>query len=275
MKKALIYVYALFLLGTIFIFETIAKSLYPEWGGNPAERSSGMVIAIVFFLGYELYSWKSNLSEFLKRFLISIPFAMMFSVFAKMLGCDIYQSLLAGTFISILLFMKSPNWKKHFAVILTASCVFIVSAKLYFAPLDELQKFSFAKQALIFLGFMLTLSFFLLYLPKLLEQKKSPDLKEIVVRSVKFSITVSLFYALYLVCQYMGKRLEFNLPTQIFLNTIIAVIFLLIGYKFDLLLVERKKCTKKRNRSDQLQNKLNEIYLEERAKAKRNSIEKP
>ncbi len=265
MKKTKLIVYSLLLLVTIFVFEAIAKRLDSEWGNNPIERLSGMYIAIVFFLGYELYSWKSNLSEFLKRVFISIPFAILFSILAKVLGYDIYQSLLAGMFISILLLLKAPNWKKHFAAILIASCAFIISAKFYFAPLDESQEISFPKQGLIFWGFMLTLSFFLLYISKVLNTFK-PDLKAILIRSVKFSITVSLFFAAFLILNDFSDKQGISLSIQILANSLLSICFLVICYIFDLSLIERKK---KKNRISELRNELNDFYLEKRAKIKK------
>lgn len=267
MKKVLVY--AVFLFITIFVFEAIAKRFDPEWGNNPIEQLSGMYIAIIFSWGFELYSWKSDLSEFLRRVYISIPFAIMFSVLVKVLGYDFYQSLLAGMFISILLLLKTPDWKKHFVAILIASCVFVIVAKFFFMPWDGLQVISFAKQGVIFFGFILTQSFFLLYLAEVFKQAKTPDLKPVIMRSVKFSLFISIFFALYLTSNHIGNRLELNLPVQLFINTVIAILFLLIGYRFDLLLVERKKWPKKRSRISELHNELNEFYFKEREKTQK------
>ena len=110
-KQYLLYTHYYFLLLFLFL-KPVAKRLAPEWGHHPIERLSGMYIAVLFYLGYVLYLWKFKLSEFLKRLSISIPFAMMFSVFVKLLGYDIYWSTLAGMFCSIMLLLKTTNWKK-------------------------------------------------------------------------------------------------------------------------------------------------------------------
>ncbi|MBL7214305.1 MAG: hypothetical protein ISS71_01365, partial [Phycisphaerae bacterium] len=162
-KKTTFIVYSLLLFVTIIVFETVARRLDPKWGNAPIERLSGMYIAVIFYLGYVLYLWKFNLPEFLKRFFISIPFAMMFSVFVKLLGHDIYLSTLAGMFCSIMLLLKTINWKKHFVVILVASCVYSLVETLFFSYSGELKIISFATEGFILLGLVLPFSFLLLY----------------------------------------------------------------------------------------------------------------
>lgn len=270
-KKTIFIVYSLLLFVTIAVFETVAKRLDPGWGNNPIERLSGMYIAVIFYLGYVLYSWKSNLSEFLKRFSISIPFAMMFSVFIKVLGYDIYLSTLAGMFFSILLLLKTPNWKKHFVVILIASCVYSISETLFLRlsnPWDELQVNSFAIEGFAFLGLVLTYSFLLLYLGEIVIEERIPDLKAIFIRSLKFSVALSLVVSVYLVLNF-HDRLSLPFPIQLLVNTLLPILFIVIAYKFDLLLIERKKWHKKRNRIDELRSELNEFYLSEREKLKK------
>lgn len=278
-KKTIFIAYSLLLFVTIIVFEAVAKRLDPGWGNNPIERLSGMYIAVIFYLGYVLYSWKSNLSEFLKRFSISIPFAMMFSVFIKVLVYDIYLSTLAGMFFSILLLLKTPNWKKHIVVILIASCVYSIFLTLFLRlsnPWDELQVNSFviegftlfAIEGFTFLGLVLIHSFLLLYLAKIVKEERIPDLKPIFIRSLKFSVALSLVFSVYLVLNF-HDRLSLPFPIQLLVNTLLTILFIVIAYKFDLLLIERKKWPKKRNRIDELRSELNEFYLSEREKLKK------
>jgi len=269
-KKTILIVYSLLLFVTIFVFEAVAKRLDPGWGNNPIERLSGMYIGVIFYFGYVLYSWKSNLSEFLKRFSISIPFAMMFSVFIKVLVYDIYLSTLAGMFFSILLLLKTPNWKKHIVVILIASCMYSIFGTLFLRlsnPWDELQVNSFAIEGFAFLGFVLIHSFLLLYLGEIVIEERIPDLKPISIRSLKFSIAFSLFFFVYFVLN-INDRLSLPFPIQLLVNTLLSILFIVIAYKFDFLL-ERKKWPKKRNRIDELRSELNEFYLSEREKLKK------
>lgn len=266
-KKTIFIAYSLLLFVTIFVFETVAKRLDPGWGDNPIERLSGLYIGIIFYLGYVLYSWKSNLSEFLKRFSISIPFAMMFSVFIKVLGYDIYWSTLGGMFCSIMLLLKTPNWKKHFFVILIASCVYSIFGTLYFSFRGGLQVISYVKQGFIFLGLVLIHSFLLLYLAKIVKEEMIPNLKAIFIRSLKFSVALSLFVSVYFVLNF-HDRLSLPFPIQLLVNILLAILFIVIAYKYDLLLVKRKR-SKEQNRVDQLRNELNEFYLSEREKLKK------
>ena len=270
-KKTIFIAYSLLLFVTIAVFETVAKRLDPGWGNNPIEQLSGMYIGVIFYLGYVLYSWKSNLSEFLKRFSISIPFAMMFSVFIKVLGYDIYLSTLAGMFFSIMLLLKTSNWRKHIVVILIASCVSGIFLPLLFRPpnsWDELQVNSFAIEGFQFLGLVLIHSFLLLYLAKIVKEERIPDLKAIFIRSLKFSVALSLFFYVSLVLNF-HDRLSLPFPIQLLVNTLLSILFIVIAYKFDLLLIERKKWPKKRNKIDELRSELNEFYLSEREKLKK------
>ncbi len=239
-KKTIFIVYSLILFVTIIIFETVAKRLEPKWGNNPIEQLSGMYIAAIFYLGYVLYSWKSDLPEFLKRFSISVPFGMMFSVFIMVLGYDIYWSTLAGMFCSILLLLKTANWKKHFFIIIVSSCVFSIFGTLFFSYSGELQVISFAYQGFLLLCFVLTFSFLLLYLAKIVKEERIPDLKVIFIRSLKFSIALSLFFFVYLVLNFYD-RLSLPFSVQLPVNTLLAILFIAIAYKFDLFLIEQKK----------------------------------
>jgi len=241
-KKTIFIVYSLLLFVTIIVFETLAKRLDSEWGNNPIEKLSGMYIAVIFYLGYALYLWQFNLSAFLKRFSISIPFAMAFSIFIKVLGYDIYLSTLAGMFCSILLLLKTTNWKKHFVVILVASCVYSLFETLFFSYSGELKIISFATEGFILLGLVLPFSFLLLYLPKIVKEERIPDLKAIFIRSLKFSVALSLFFFVYLV---LDERLSLPFSAQLLVNTLLSILFLVIVYKFDLLLIERKKMSEK------------------------------
>lgn len=268
-KKTIFIIYSLLLFVTIFIFETVAKRLDPKWGNHPIERLSDMYVAVIFYLGYVLYLWKFNLPEFLKRLSISIPFAMMFSIFIKVLGYDIYWSTLAGMFCSIMLLLKTTNWKKHFVVVLIASCVFSLFGTLFFSYSGELQVISFAYQGFIFLGLVLTFSFLLLYLAKIVKEERVPDIKAIFIRSLKFSVALSLFATACNVSIYFGLRLSLPHSIQLPLNTLLTILFLVVCFRFDLLLIERKKRPKKRSKRDELRDELNEFYLNEREKLKK------
>lgn len=243
-KKTIFIIYSLLLFVTIFIFETIAKRLDPEWGNNPIERLFDMYIAVLFYLGYVLYLWKFKLSEFLKRLSLAIPFALMFSVFVKLLGHDIYWSTLAGMFCSVMLLLKTTNWKKHFVVILTASCVFSIFGTLFFSYSGELQVISFAYQGFILLCLVLTFSFLLLYLAKIVKEERVPDLKAIFIRSLKFSIALSLCFFVYLILNF-DERLSLPFSAQLLVNTLLAILLLVVCYRFDLLLIERKELSEK------------------------------
>ena len=264
-KESKLLIFYLILVGTICIVNYLIRiAVHPVQANDPIYYISGSCVVVVFLFGYVLYSWKSNLSEFLKRVCISIPFALIFSVLAKTLGHDIYASLLAGMFISILLLLKTPNWKKHFVAILIPSSVFIILAKFYFTPRLESPEASFATTGLILFGIMLILSFLLLYSFKLLEQDKPPDLKAIMIRSVKFGVAISMFFVVYLVFEDVGDRLELSFPVHLFLNMLLTILFFVICYIFDLFLIERKK----RSKRSEIQDELNEFYLKERAKIK-------
>ena len=174
-------------------------------------------------------------------------------------------------FFSIMLLLKTSNWRKHIVVILIASCVSGIFLPLLFRPpnsWDELQVNSFAIEGFQFLGLVLIHSFLLLYLAKIVKEERIPDLKAIFIRSLKFSVALSLFFYVSLVLNF-HDRLSLPFPIQLLVNTLLTILFIVIAYKFDLLLIERKKWPKKRNRIDELRSELNEFYLSEREKLKK------
>ena len=93
---------------------------------------------------------------------------------------------------------------------------------------------------------MLALSFYLLYLPKLIGLKPI-DFKAIVVRSVKFSLFITFLIGLYLVLLFRGLQDKSDFPITLAICFLLPLVFLALGYQFDLFLIERKKRPKKVN----------------------------
>jgi hypothetical protein len=235
-KKTTLTIYSLLLYVTIVAFGIVAKKMDPEWGNSPIQRLSGMYIAVIFYWGYALYLWKFNLPAFLKRLSISIPFATMFSVFIAVLGYDLYLSTLAGMFCSIMLLLRTTNWKKHFIVTLVSSCASSILGTLHLYR-SGLGIISYAT----FFGFMLINSFLLLYLAKIVKDGKIPNLKDLFIRSLKFSCALSLLLCIYLVLNFnLYNRLELSFPVQLLANTLLSILFVAVTYKFDLFLFKQK-----------------------------------
>jgi hypothetical protein len=261
--KSLLFYFSIVV--TIFIVNYIISTIHPSAKGNdPIFWWSGQCVTALFLLGYVLHSWKSNMSEFLKRIRVTIPFALMFLIFIKIMGFGNRGSITAGLIVCILLLFKTPNWKRHFAAILIPATIFIILFRFLLIPLDR------AEGSLLEVTFYVTcimpiLSFFLLYMSKL-EHAETPALRPILVRTVKFSIAVSLFFAAFLILSDFFDKQEISLPIQILVSSLLTIFFAGVCYKFDLFLVERKK---KKNRVDELHEELEGLYLEEKVKIKK------
>jgi hypothetical protein len=285
MKKNAQLLYFIALYFSIFTANICTKMLFPQWAKGSNGSIPGAVVITLFLLSYALYSWKRDLSGFLKRFYISVPFSLVFMLFGLTL-CLIEplpaasgkpMIFFAGAAVCILLLFRTPNWKQHFLAILGPAFLFMMLSKFFLMPFVELRGTSLAtslmeiKAALSWAGSMAILSFFLLYLSKLSDQDKAPDLKAILIRSLKFSIALVFLMVILLWMNRLGNKQELSFPFQFLLHTLLAISFFAICYKFDFLLIEQKKNPKK-NRRHELQKELEELYLEERAKIKRNSI---
>ena len=227
-----------------------------------------MCVIALFLLGYLLYSWKSNMSEFLKRLLLAVPFALMLSIFIKIMRFPSRVIIVVGLLTYILLLFKTPNWKQHFSAILIPASIFIIVSKFVLSPLPDLDKpMSSALLRAIFsiACIMPILCFFSLYMYKLV-YTDTLNLRVILIRAVKSSIAVILFCAIFFILNAICDQLGISFLIQFMAYSVLTIFFLVIVHIFDLSLIEREK---KKNRISELQKELNDSYLEERAKTKR------
>jgi hypothetical protein len=197
---------------------------------------------MLFLLGYLLYSWKSNFSEFLKRIRIAIPFGLAFLILIKVLGFE-NRVMVAGLFICLLLLLKTSNWKTHFWAVLIPASIFIILTKFLLIPIldpGNPHEIGYLGEFLCYISIMPVVSFFLLYMSKV-EESETPDIKAILVRSVKFGIAICILLE---ATTFIGIRREISLPTGLIANSLLSILFLVFCYKYDLFLIERKKDSK-------------------------------
>ena len=110
--------------------------------GDPIEIWVMGCVTVIFSLGLMLYLWRPDLSGFLKRVLIAIPFALLFAVFMIMLTGTLATSVFALPVYLFLLY-KTPSWKQHFSIFYLA-----------FFQINIVQlAFQFVKFAFLFLSF--------------------------------------------------------------------------------------------------------------------------
>ena len=248
-KESKLLIWYLFLVGAICIVNYIIRiTIHPAKVNDPIYYKSGGCIVTLSLLGYILYVWKSDTPELLRRLIRAIPFVLMFLVLIKATGIKIFWSIALGVMLCLFLLFKTPNWKKHFLALLTPAFLSLIFLKFFIIPFHESQDISFAKPILLGVGFVLLYSFPALYLSKL-GPTKTPDLKPILVRSIKFDVAVSLFFAAFLFLNGPGNRLSLSpsSPVRLLMSIFLSILFLFICYKFDILLVERTKTSKKRN----------------------------
>lgn len=267
--KSLLFYYSMVL--TIYAVYYIIRIIYPASRHNDLIYHLAGICVITFFLfGYLFYSWKSNIAEFLKRIRLAAPFALMFLVLIAIVGHGNIRNISSGLLICILLLLKTPNWKQHFSVILIPASIIVILARFLLIPLMDFDNSSegvLLRVAFSFACFISIFNFYSLYISKVIEDD-IPDLKAILVKSIKFSITLSLFLAAVLALLVIGDKQGISLPMQILANSLLAISFLVISYKFDLSLIERKK-SKKENRISELHDELNDFYQEELKRTKR------
>ena len=177
-------------------------------------------------------------------------------------------SITAGWIICVLLLFKTSSWKRHFCAILIPASIFIILFRFLLIPSYDLEgpaEVPFLRAVVLIVSFTPISSFFLLYVSKLVHTE-TPDLRAILIRTVKFSIAVILFFAAFLILRDFGYKQGISRPVRLLFISLLAICFLVICYIFDCSLIERKK---KGNRISELRNELNDFYLEERAKIKK------
>ncbi|MHC5061515.1 MAG: hypothetical protein ACYTFK_10590 [Planctomycetota bacterium] len=268
MKESRAIAFYLIIFVTIFILNYIISIIYPTAKANNPIAQAIHASVIVFLLGYVLYSWKSNMSGFLKRIRATIPFALMFLIFIRIMGYGSFGSTTAGLIVCISLLLKTLNWKRHFAVILIPASISIILFKFFMVPLVDLdcsREEAMLRTTFHVAYFVSIFNFFSLYISKLVHAE-TPDLRAILIRTIKLSITVGLFFAAFLILNDVGDKKRISLPIQMAVNFLLPICFLVICYIFDISPVERKK---KKNRISELRSELNDFYLEERAKIKK------
>lgn len=204
-----------------------------------------MSVVNLSLLGYVIYCWKSDMSELRKRIPLSIVFASVFVLFTIALVDKIPVAITLGVTLCLLLLLKAPNWKSHFAATLIPAAVFIIGMEFYHKLLfgDDKATEGFLLSTILWaVGYMLPFSFYLLYFSKL-KYLKPIDFKAIVIRSVKFSLFMAAFLGL-----YVGLLQDkFDSPMWLAVCFLLTPLFFALGYLFDLLLIERKKRPQKVN----------------------------
>ena len=266
--KSLLFYFSIVL--TIYVVNYIISIIHPSAKGNdPIFWWSGQCVIALFLLGYVRFSWKSNMAELLKRVRFAIPLALIVSIFTIIMRFDSFIGMTAGLFTFILLLFKTSNCKQHFSVIMTlalASVIMLKFLQILFPADGGQMTYPLLRSTLLLACCLPILNFLSLYMSKLLKAE-TPALRPILVRTVKFSIVVSLFFAIFLILSDIGDERGISLPIQILVSSLLSIFFLVICYIFDLSLIERKK--KPKNIINELHEELEDFYLEEKAKIKK------
>jgi len=236
--------------------------------GDPIRIWVMVCVTVIFWLGYMLYWWRADLSGFLKRVLIAIPFALLFAVFLIILTGTLAISFFA---ISVYFFLtyKTPSWKQHFSVTLILASILAVALKFSYAILNPLipQEMSIYRNFFYMVSIVFVVFFYGIYLRKV-KDGETVDLRVILIRMLKFITVFSLYTAAWLTLQQFGERYGISLSINSIVSCVLTIVFLGICYLFDILPIERKK---KKSKLDELQSQLNDVYLKEREKSKSSS----
>lgn len=221
-QESKVLTFFLSLAGAIYFTNFLVRLIiHPAKANDPIYYETGLCIAILFLLGYFIYSWKYDLYGFLKRIILSIPFTTGLLMFIIIMGYGNRTSIIAGIWISVLLLFKTSSWKSHYAAILVPIFILFFLSKFVLSSLldphnpkeDNLLRVVAAMACYIPL-----LNFYLLYLSKLVYN--SPiKWNMILSRSIKFGFAVVLSFVLYVILNDLGDRFSISLPIQLLLNS--------------------------------------------------------
>lgn len=203
-----------------------------------------LAIVILFLSGYMLYSWKSDMAEFLKRTCLAIPLALTVLLFAMLLfgHISINVGLIdGGLFIFFLLLLKTPDRKQHFTVIITLAltALMIVKFSQFLSPAEG-EKDSFLRIALSFVCAAPIVCFFSFYISKAIKGQQFA-ISSIVFKALKFSIVVSVFFLLFMAWIVFCMERGISFPIQILVSTLLSILFAGVCYRFDFFPIKRKK----------------------------------
>lgn len=237
--------------------------------GDPIRIWVMVCVTVTFWLGYMLYWWRADLSGFLKRVLIAIPFALLFAVFMIILTRTLAISVFA---LSVYLFLlyKTPSWKQHFSITLVLASILAVALKFSYAILNPLipQEMSIYRNFFYMVSIVFVVFFYGIYLRKV-KDGETVDLHVILTRMLKFITAFSLYTAAWLTLQQFGERYGISLSTNLMISSVLTIVFLVAIYLFNLMPIERKK---KKSKLGELKSQLNDFYIEEREKSSGDQI---
>ena len=263
-----------FLLFWAIVFAIERTILSDTRHGDPIRIWVMICVTVIFWLGLMLYLWRADLSGFLKRVLIAVPFASIFAVFMIILTGTLAISVFA---LSVYLFLlyKTPSWKQHFSVTLILASILAVALKFSYAILNphvpqeiSIYRTLFPTISIVFIGF-----FYGLYIRKV-KDGETINLHSMFVRMLKFIAAFGLYFAGWLAFQVLGERQQISLLISLMVSGVLTIVFLVICYLFDLFPIERKKKIKTESKLSELQDELTDLYQEESRKLKMYKREK-
>ena len=267
-KKPVEWLYFFSFWVTMWIADYVLRSVYNFKYGSPTHGWTAVCITIIFFLGYLFYLWRANLSEFLKRCFIAIPFVVTFTIFLKIIGVKNPIYLLYGLGVYNFLLFKTPSWKQHFSVVLSLVFILAIALKFSDAVLDKFipQGIQPYQMWFPFICILFAAFFYGLYMRKV-ENDEAIVLRAIFIRILKFTAVFGLYWAAWVTLEIIVERYQISLPISLTVSGVLAAVFFAIVYLFDLMPVERKKKTNKKSKLGELQSELNDFCQEEREKS--------
>lgn len=240
--------------------------------GDPIHIWVMISVTVTVWFAYMLYFWRMDLSGFLKRILIAVPFALTFATFVVIITGTLASSAFA---LSVYLFLlyKTPNWKQHFSVTLILAFILALALKCSYAMLDSLNPEEvsiyhnfFHMPSVVVVGF-----FYAIYLRKVKEGRIA-DLREVLVRTLKSAGAFCLYFAVWLAFQELTERYQISLPMNLVLSSVLTIVFLVAIYLLNLMPVERNRKTKRRSELGELQRELDDFYLKKHGQSDRDQI---
>jgi hypothetical protein len=266
MKKNMFFLYSLCLLISLYLGYRSLKVIFHVNINSSIYYWTEIGIISLFLLGYLTYSWRYNIFGLLNRSYAAVSLALIFSLLIKLIGLNNRMVVTILLFMFIFLVFKTPNWKQHFLIILILFSLFVITFKFLSMLLNEQKKDSTDLLLRIFFetATMFILNYFILYFDNLINCRPV-DLKRIFIKSLKFNVAVCLFIVAFYMLNSFGDKQGLSFPAQLACISLLSILFLAVGYKYDLFPFELKK---KNNRRDEIQKELMDFYIERKAKIK-------
>lgn len=180
-------------------------------------------ISCSLFLLFLLWEWRNNKFEFIKRFALAVPLAIVPAIVGSIVG-DIKLSVSAGILTILFLLLKTDYWKRHCLITLTVALIFTFLLASIQQELVKRENWNLYKVNIIFVLGLIIGSFYAASLAAI----NSTNLKAAHPVAIKLLIFVGLSFlacALVLINHIVCTRCHISFAVSFGISVLIALAF--------------------------------------------------